>query len=722
MIVDNHDKFQKCLNWIKKQDVIAFDVETDGLNTRKNKVIGFGIGNADSGFYIKDEEKAKVILNKLHGKKLIAWNAYFDLEMTKNTYNVDLWDSLYLDCICLKHTVDEIPPFGLKEVASKILGTDSKDEQKELKASIKANGGSVNEFFKADLSILAKYCIKDCTLTYQLYEYYIEELKEQKLEKFFFEDEVMPLYKEVTRHMQSRGIPVDVTRLEKAQKDISNDVIKLENEIQESIEPYLDIFMKWLLNKDYTPKRSGKFAQKLIELSGKPIKRLRSGKFSLAASALQPYETHPFIGYLLSKRLLSHGDIRRVQNRLLEDEKIKYPFNLQSKHHLKKLFFDTLQETPVSKTLKGNPQVDELFLNKMSQKYQWVQKLQDYNKLNKLKSTYIDRILELQEDGIFFPQFWQHRTISGRYGSDLQQLPRLAEEGQFTPLITGYRNQIRSFFIAGEDHKFIDADYESLEPHIFAHVSNEEKIRDIFRKGQDFYSEIAIQTESLDGVSSNKLADNYLGKVDKRRRQRAKAYSLGIPYGMESFALGKNLEIDQKTADRLIKSYLERFPNLNNWMKETEELFKLKGKVESQAGRVRRFSKGQKLLLKYGAKVLNSLTLWEDYNHNPRKYAEMKEIRKVIKNSLNNAKNFQIQSLAASITNRACIQINRLLKDSGIDGYVCAQIHDEILVRVPAKWAKSLKTPIEGIIENNYKISVPLKAPASIGDNYGEVK
>jgi DNA polymerase-1 len=91
-----------------------------------------------------------------------------------------------------------------------------------------------------------------------------------------------------------------------------------------------------------------------------------------------------------------------------------------------------------------------------------------------------------------------------------------------------------------------------------------------------------------------------------------------------------------------------------------------------------------------------------------------------MRKALNNGKNFQIQSLAASITNRSCIAIARELKRKGVKGHVCAQIHDQIVVRVPESEAKKWKKSVQFIMENTYKISIPLKAPAEISKDFYE--
>ena len=122
-------------------------------------------------------------------------------------------------------------------------------------------------------------------------------------------------------------------------------------------------------------------------------------------------------------------------------------------------------------------------------------------------------------------------------------------------------------------------------------------------------------------------------------------------------------------------------------MERTNEKVVTIGEVRAQAGRVRHMPKAPKIWSDNGPIILNSLKLWEKWNGS-KKYAEKKLEAKEIKKALNNGKNFQIQSLAASITNRACIAIARELKRKSIKGHVCAQIHDQIVVRVPKSEAE----------------------------------
>lgn len=715
-------------NFITSHDQISLDIETNSLNVRNGIIIGIGFSTTEQAFYLptfewKDEDLVEVvprekvigILNMLHDKQLTGWNLSFDMRFIYHYYGIDLIKNIYIDGMLLKHTVDEERPFRLKEVSAMVFGTDATKEQEEMKESIRANGGGDTDFYKCDLDIMAKYCMQDCKLNARLIEHYLPKLVEENLENFFFLDEVMPLYREVTIPMELKGVPVDLELIKSTKSEIREDIESLEQEILRDIDPMLDDFKDWFLNKEYPAKNKGAFAQAVCQYAELDLPKTASGNYSLSSANVHKLRYSPFKEFLQHNTPLPAAIVREIQMNMHGDAPM---FNISSKDHLKRLFFDRLQVKPTSKTAKGNPQVNHFFLEDIKDRFDFVPKIITYNKLCKLESAYVDRFLENQEEGMFYPSFMQHRTISGRYGSDIQQLPRPMEPGDAPEVVVKYNNRMRKFFISGKGYKFIDADYESLEPHVFAHVSGDERLRDIFRKGHDFYSTIAIKTEGLEGVSADKKADNYLGKVNKNLRQKAKTYSLGIIYGMGAFALGKTLDIPQSAAERLVEGYLSGFPDLRNWMDKSAEECKLKGRIKVESGRVRRFPKAPGLYRKYGEKLLDALELWKEYNDHPAKYQQMKYLHKEMKNAVNNSRNVQIQGLAASIVNRSAIAINRYIKAHGIDGYVCAQIHDQLIVRVADEYAEHMKVIQQDLMESTYTITIPLKAPAEIAENW----
>ena len=746
-LINSIEVYQEARQHILDSDYLAFDTETTGVNVRKDKVIGFSFtGEMSKGYYmplfywdVKDEELKPYpvedgvdevhLLDLLAEKELLMWNASFDIRICKNDLGIDFTEALIADIMLMKHTVEEEGNFKLKEVAiekQSYIGIDAEraanEEQIELKENIKKNGGSVTktnfELYKGDTPIISKYACADVDLTLRLGEYYAKKLEKDGLEEFFYDKEVMPLYKYVTIPMEEHGIRLDMELIQQTRQDIIEDMEKLEVEVIEALFelPETEQWYNNMLAEKYPPKKGGLFGQKVAEKFFPDLPKTKTGSYSLGKKVVEKHcRPCKASGFLLGTAELDEVTIKEIQNEIHLEKEVK-EVNISSKQQLGQIVFDYMGKKPLRKTPTGNPAFDDNMIQSLEKEgYEWARKLGNYNKLLKIKGAYIDRFLDAQEDGEFFPSFFQHRTISGRYGSDMQQLNRPKEEGELDPVVLKYNNVIRKFFIAGEGRKFIDNDYESLEPHVFAHVSGDEGLRDIFRKGHDFYSTIAIATEKLEGVSADKKADNYLGKVNKPLRQKAKAYSLGVPYGMKGYALGKSLGVDTEDAEELIEAYLSGFPNLRKWMQKSERKAKYEGYVESEAGRKRHLPEVKRLYKIHGDKLL-------DFKYRKKiekKYGkdEVLNMYRDYKNGLNNAKNFQIQSLSASIVNMAAIEINKELKKRKIDGWVALQIHDQLVVNVPEEKAEECRDLIEDIMENNYKLSLSLRAPAEIGDN-----
>lgn len=744
---------------ILESEYLAFDTETNSLNPRKGKVIGFSVsGEPGIGFYfpvmVWNPEKqvleealvdgigahtpAKKIISMLIGKKLIMHNASFDVRFTKNFYGVDLLPSLHADTALLVHTVKEEgafgfggKPFGLKEIAimvQKEIGLNVEErankEQIALKDSIKKNGGSTTkdnyEIYKADLEILSEYAAADTDLTLRIYHHFVKQLEVEGLVDFFFDIEVMPLYREVTIPMEEKGLRLDIPLIEATRAEIEKD---LELHKKAVIEELLakDKVRKWIIDQataEYPPSPKGTFAQRLAQIHNLDLpKSEKTGKYVLNRAAIAGLPDGNIKYFLLSGEttFLTPTEIAKVSLGLWKELNGDF-FNIQSKDQMGKIAFDVLGIKPLSETTTGKPQFDDDIIQAISNKHTWAEKLRIYNKLLKIKSTYIDRFYDSAEDGRFYPYFKQNGTVSGRYGSDLQQLPRPKEDGEAAEIIVKYTNQVRAFFISDPDYVFIDCDYESLEPHLFASISDDKNLQEIFNTGYDFYSYVAIKTERLEGVSADKKAPNFLKKVDALKRNKAKAYSLGIAYGMSPYALAMSLGVPQKEGEQLHAAYLEGFPGVANWIKTSRELVKANGYIKNAVGRIRHLPVVKEVYDAMGDKIMD-WRVRKDLEREWGKEAVMGLYRDY-RNGLNNTLNFQIQSYAASVVNRAALAINREFKKRGWDGQVVAQIHDQLVILAHEDVAKEAAQVVKHIMETTTQPKgITLKAPPELAHN-----
>ena len=764
-LVDDKEKLNLLFQHITEKEIIAYDTETTTLNPRKGKIVGFSVsGEEGMGFYMPTmlwntetesleecqiegmgcHKIAKKLISMLVGKQLIMHNASFDCRYTSCFYGVDLLPSLWVDTALLVHTVKEEGafgygnPFGLKSIAIMIqdkIGLNVQEaanqEQLNLKASIKENGGSVTkdnfEIYKADINLLGEYAAADTDLTLRICNYFLPVLKGEGLEDFFFKEEVMPLYREVTVPMEIQGIGLDIPLIEKTRDDIMADQERYRKLVLEELLKLAKV-KEWVIDtalKEFPPSSKGKWAQTLVELYGLPMPKTARG-VSLKEANILALDEHPVREYLLSGDLSHLEDevVVRVSMKLWREANDGEFINIQSKKQLGEIAFNYLKEKPLSKTAKGQAQFDDDAIQSLSDKYEWCKNLRIYNKLLKIKSTYIDRFYQAAEDGRFYPYFKQNGTVSGRYGSDLQQLPKPKEDGEADPLIVKYNNEIRAFFIADDGYLFIDNDFESLEPHIFASISNDANLQEIFNQGHDFYSTVAIRTENLDqqrdkypdGVSADKKAPNFLKKLDAPKRNQAKAYSLGIAYGMSPYALAMSLGVPQDEGKRLHQGYMQGFPGVAQWVDNSRAFFKKHGYIKNQVGRIRHLERGKAVYDAFGERIMD----WKFRNELTREVGgeEVKKLYGDYKNALNNCLNFQIQSLAASVVNRAALAINREFKRRNWDGQVVAQIHDQLIIKVAEGLAHEAAQVVKDIMETTTQLpGVTLKAPPEIAKN-----
>jgi DNA polymerase-1 len=177
------------------------------------------------------------------------------------------------------------------------------------------------------------------------------------------------------------------------------------------------------------------------------------------------------------------------------------------------------------------------------------------------------------------------------------------------------------------------------------------------------------------------------------------------------------LDIPQKEAEVLVEGYLNGFPQLKEWRENSRKFVKENGYIKNKVGRIRHLPEVMKIYAKFEDKLLD----WRFRNELSQRYTkdQVMKVYRDYRNGLNNCLNYQLQSLAAAVVNRAAIQINRKLKDLGVDGRVQAQIHDQLIINVPEGMAEKLAPIVQDLMENTTHLpGVTLKAPPAISKNF----
>ena len=646
-LINKLDEYLMSQDGTPKFNLVSYDTETNGIPLYKTAVVGFSLAvNKDQGFYVpllvwvpdpkskksktKDKVKMEVytdghLLNIWTGKihpefvnpkdvdypswvpqiierwfgqsQLFMWNAPFDINHTYISFGVDLKNQLAADGGLLVHVANENESVGLKESAvvySKQLGVNpyimADQEKRELKGSIILNGGKGYEVWRADLEPQMKYACADTFLTHGLVEVVMTQIANERqeqypdIEKWIFDDEVMPVCKEVVVDMKRKGVYIDVAHFQKLYDQNAKKLQDLEDEFMVSLQPYMDTFDKGSsLDEAVSHQR---LVKKIIELEGLQMPQLfdkKTGEYkdSISKKAVQEaYSKNPhwLWGYLLDQDELKYSEekIKEIKEALyLEVEGRRYRFNIGSNDHLRWLFFDKLGENPrkFEKTDGSTvedwiPSIDADGIKEhILPKHPWVGTLLKFKKVMKMQSTYIAPALELQIDGWLYMDMKQNGTTSGRFscsgGYNLQTLPRVDDElealeqchkcdsknVQIEEYIECMANRhcsdcghveydiprpssIKKGFVAPPGYKIINADYSSLEPRCFAYESREEKIKAVYKEGLDLYSKVYCDMFDKQGqYSANPKDSNFLKKAYPPGRKMVKPIVLGIPYG-----------------------------------------------------------------------------------------------------------------------------------------------------------------------------------------------
>lgn len=350
-------------------------------------------------------------------------------------------------------------------------------------------------------------------------------------------------------------------------------------------------------------------------------------------------------------------------------------FNIASPKQLGEVLFGDLGLEGGKKSPNGSWKTNIDVLEKLADAGEKIaEKIIEHRHYSKLKSTYTDSLIGFinKTTGRVHSSFMQTGTLTGRLSSNnpnIQNIPIRDSEGQ----------KIRECFIAPKGKKIIAADYSQVELRLMAHTAGVKSLIEAFNKDEDIHSLTASQVFNVP-----------LSEVDKDLRRRAKAINFGIIYGMSKYGLAKQLDVTVEEADNYINSYFARFPEIKNFMEQTENEAKLNGFVTTPFGR----------------KIY--ITGINDKNGRVRSYA------------LRSAINAPIQGGAADIIKKTMGDVYKALKENKIDAKLIMQIHDELVFEVDEDKAENTQKIIKEIMQQAVSLTIPLTVDANIGDNWGE--
>jgi DNA polymerase-1 len=340
------------------------------------------------------------------------------------------------------------------------------------------------------------------------------------------------------------------------------------------------------------------------------------------------------------------------------------------------VLFEHLQ-LPVIKKTKTGYSTDVKVLEALQGKNPLIDTILEHRKLAKLQSTYLDGLKPLRnpKTGRIHTHFQQTVTVTGRLSStdpNLQNIPTRTDEGK----------QIRRIFVPGSGYDYLlSCDYSQVELRILACIAQDELLLQAFKEGQDIHAHTAAE---VFGVP--------LEEVTSQMRSRAKAVNFGIVYGISDFGLANQLKVTRKEAAGYIESYFARYTGVKRYMESIVATAREQGYVSTLMGRRR-----------YLPDIRSS-------NFNLRSFAERTAI------------NTPIQGTAADIMKQAMLAVQRALNEAGLRSRILLQVHDELLLEVPADEREQAAELVRREMENAARLEIPLLAEVNFGTDWAATK
>ena len=219
--------------------------------------------------------------------------------------------------------------------------------------------------------------------------------------------------------------------------------------------------------------------------------------------------------------------------------------------------------------MKSGPSTDVDTLEALASHHELPARLLEYRTLAKLKGTYVDALPELVHPytGRLHTTFSQTIAATGRLSSSNPNLQNI-------PIRTELGRRIREAFVAGEpEWLLVSADYSQIELRIMAHLSEDPRLMEAFRRGGDIHTETAAL---IFGVPA--------GLVASDMRRIAKTVNFGIIYGQTDFGLAQELGIPRYEARTFRENYFKLYPGVAEFTRKTIQSCRERGYVETILG------------------------------------------------------------------------------------------------------------------------------------------
>ncbi|WP_353663017.1 DNA polymerase I [Hydrogenimonas sp. SS33] len=299
VLVDDAETLEKIIDAIPDGVPVAFDTETDDLDTKKAALVGFSFcWEAEKAYYVPvghaylgvgnqvPPEAAKRVLEKLLAKPFFGHNLKFDLGLLYRLFGFAEREP-FADTMLLAWLVDPEGAVGLDRLALRYFG----HEMIAFKSTVKKG----ENFSSVPIEEAVKYAAEDAWMSWRLYHKLTRMLKLQGAEHLIEEAKRVEYpFVNLLICMERHGIAVDIDRFEALREELSGRLAALTRQIYD------------LAGREFnvnSPKQLGEILFGVLKLPGG--KKTKSGGYSTNEKVLETLEeAHPIVGKILQYRQL----------------------------------------------------------------------------------------------------------------------------------------------------------------------------------------------------------------------------------------------------------------------------------------------------------------------------------------------------------------------------------------------------------------------------------
>ncbi len=293
-LVENDADIKSLVDLLCKQKQFVFDTETTNIDVYSAELVGLSFSiKAHEAWYLSMPAEREACQKKLEllrplfeneGIQKIGQNLKYDISMLAQ-YGISvkgpMFDTMLAHYLLepeQRHNMDYLAEVYLNYLTIPIEDLIGKGRQQKTMREV-------------PVEQVKEYAAEDADITLQLYEKLMPLLKENGVEKLFYEIE-MPLVPVLSR-MEANGVKIDTENLQQISEEFGKEIRKIEEQIYEAAGTPFNIA---------SPKQLGEILFEKLKIDEK-AKKTKTGQYATGEDVLQKLShKHPIIQMILDYR------------------------------------------------------------------------------------------------------------------------------------------------------------------------------------------------------------------------------------------------------------------------------------------------------------------------------------------------------------------------------------------------------------------------------------